>query len=1213
MGLTGRSAGGGTRRLGDFVLLEELGRGGMGVVYRARQEALGRIVALKMLPSFAGLDRDAVARFRREAESAARISHPGIVPVFAVGEDEGTYYYAMELVDGPPLDAALGELEGRNPSRLLNSIAVETSLGERCPAFLESRWVDAPRGARYAVSCAAIAVDLANALSVAHRANIIHRDLKPSNLLLGAAGRPMIVDFGLARDQTAVGLTQSGDTVGTPSYMAPEQAYGQRDLDARVDVYGFGATLYEMLTLQPPFDGAHAADIMRRIIEEEPVPVRSLNSRVPRDLATIVHKCLAKDRDARYPAMEGVEHDLRAFLQSRSIAAQAPSLWRRSVGFASRHRRGMGVAAVTTVVLSLGGVVADMWNGTRRREEGRTQLDKAREEIVLHANLDAAQECYGRANQLLGEESAIIAARFDHLNAAFAAWYDKPDKRVWLERLLGTVAPELRTPEWSMLQRRLHGESQCQLQGHLLDSETTIELRRFDGSRFVAVEEGWPSDGKLAAGHYLVQLDRVGLVPAATAFTVERDTKHDVFVPELMVGTVEEDEVVIAQADDRARVFALAKTELSGAEFAHLMSGLTPAQRAEFAAVEANGDALPVRNLTFRQARSLAALAGGHLPSLAEFKLAARASAPAAAMTYPWGTTFVDRLVNADPARSSQPDPVDSRADGASPFGVLHLVGNVAEIVSGAIDGVPRQAGGDHLSRPDQVRIDAAEPIVDLDAPLRRGGVRVARFVYPPDATERTAAADAESRLGALWRDGSVAVIHDWDFDAEGGARLTLRLSKYHVDGERKLDLPLATPGFLQAGALLCHLGSEPTEPVRELGVGGEMSLLRIDTDALTPRQLFRVEVKTALTPLSGLLGRADGYVLQVPLKANGTTPMCSRVALPPGCRVDDVDPAPTRQYVEKGRPILIWEFGVDGGGVRTFSGVVRFRKDGWLCGQWPTKAEAMGAVGELFGALRARDNGALRQLLAPTFTLLPSNVSGQHLVGAGRTAHEWFDNVRFVDVTAVGSVVTADLLADWHVTDQGVERKAANWPLRVHWQRVGDHARFLQVTPAARGDSGRLEDGVYLQDELLLRIEPSSEVTLSRTVGHLASVQVELQSQPRKPYFIMVLGQYEEHDSDEDAIWQRLSDGFDLIGGDKRCLGREKAKVCDHPAQREEWSCATAVGYTRERWLRVSAGRRRLLIRMVAVSRMSEEAAAAEFEGARPWFDAVLPRVGLQ
>jgi serine/threonine protein kinase len=221
------------RRFGEFLIERELGRGGMGVVLLATQESMGRKVAIKMLPSFAGLDPAAVGRFRREAEATGRLSHPGIVPVHSVGEHDGTHYFVMDYVEGPPLDRLLDALRTRRPEQLRSSLVEEAQLGESFPTLREA---GTGTGNAYVRSCARLIADVANALGAAHRERIVHRDLKPNNILIHPAGRPVLVDFGLARDEQSLELTKSGEQVGTPAYMAPEQAAGGRTSDARVDI-----------------------------------------------------------------------------------------------------------------------------------------------------------------------------------------------------------------------------------------------------------------------------------------------------------------------------------------------------------------------------------------------------------------------------------------------------------------------------------------------------------------------------------------------------------------------------------------------------------------------------------------------------------------------------------------------------------------------------------------------------------------------------------------------------------------------------------------------------------------------------------------------------------------------------------------------------------------------------------------------------------------
>ena len=266
-------------QLGDFVLEREIGRGGMGVVYEARELSLQRRVALKVLPFASVLDAKQIARFRNEAQAAAQLHHPHIVPVFAVGIDRGVHYYAMQLVEGRPLDQVIEELresprqpaEGRRegPQSVSSEVGHEQP-GEPStePSYLRQRSRD---GATYFQAIAQLGVQAAEALHAAHEFGIVHRDIKPSNLLLESHGKLWVTDFGLARFRHDGTLTRSGDIVGTMRYMSPEQAAGHTALvDHRSDIYSLAATMYELLTLRPAIDGTTAAQLLRAIDQHEP-------------------------------------------------------------------------------------------------------------------------------------------------------------------------------------------------------------------------------------------------------------------------------------------------------------------------------------------------------------------------------------------------------------------------------------------------------------------------------------------------------------------------------------------------------------------------------------------------------------------------------------------------------------------------------------------------------------------------------------------------------------------------------------------------------------------------------------------------------------------------------------------------------------------------------------------------------------------------------
>ncbi len=281
--------------VGGYEILDELGRGGMGVVYKARQKALNRIVALKMVRSHSYAAPKEV-RFRAEAEAVARLQHPNIVAIYDFGEHDGLPFFSMEYVGGGTLAQKLG-------------------------------------GGPVAPDEAARTVEtLARAVHAAHQHGIIHRDIKPANVLLTSDGVPKVSDFGLAKHvEGGESLTNSGDIVGTPNYMAPEQAEGRaRDVGPEVDVHGLGGVLYALLTGQPPFRGATLLDTLEQVRSQEPVPPSRLQPVVPRDLETICLKCLRKDPRARYASAEALADDLRRFLSGARVEARPPGLFERA-------------------------------------------------------------------------------------------------------------------------------------------------------------------------------------------------------------------------------------------------------------------------------------------------------------------------------------------------------------------------------------------------------------------------------------------------------------------------------------------------------------------------------------------------------------------------------------------------------------------------------------------------------------------------------------------------------------------------------------------------------------------------------------------------------------------------------------------------------------------------------------------------------------------
>jgi serine/threonine protein kinase/Flp pilus assembly protein TadD len=350
----------GAEPLGDFLLVREVGRGGMGVVYEAEQRSLGRRVALKVLPFAATMDPRALKRFQNEARAAASLDHPHIVHVHAVGCERGVHYYAMQFVDGQTLAALIADLRRRSgrPAPTEDQPTTSHAHGEAAPlAETAPRAAASTERARldraHYRRVAELGIQAAEALDHAHQLGILHRDVKPANLLVDGRGGLWVTDFGLAQVQSDARLTMTGDLVGTLRYMSPEQALAQRVvIDHRTDVYSLGATLYELLTLEPAFAGNDRQELLRLIAFEEPKAPRRLDKAIPAELETIVLKAMEKNPAERYAAANELADDLRRWLADEPIRAQRAGVLRRLGKWSRRHRAAV-VATVTVLALAL--------------------------------------------------------------------------------------------------------------------------------------------------------------------------------------------------------------------------------------------------------------------------------------------------------------------------------------------------------------------------------------------------------------------------------------------------------------------------------------------------------------------------------------------------------------------------------------------------------------------------------------------------------------------------------------------------------------------------------------------------------------------------------------------------------------------------------------------------------------------------------------------
>jgi serine/threonine protein kinase/Flp pilus assembly protein TadD len=446
------------RQLGDFRILREIGRGGMGVVYEAEQVSLSRRVALKVLPLAATLDERQLQRFKNEAVAAAQLDHPHIVDVLGVGSERGVHYYAMRLIQGrtvahvikdlrlthSELPAAAALASRRNPEAatggLQSPVAGQTS--DYAPPVAEWPAPAAPatvpiagpstersvKSREFFHSVARLAADVAEALDYAHQQGIIHRDIKPSNLMLDGRGKVWVTDFGLAHVQGGKSLTMTGDVVGTLRYMSPEQALAKRVvMDHRTDIYSLGATLYELLTLEPAYAGNDRQELLRQIAFDEPKPPRRINKAMPPEMETIVLKAMEKNPADRYATAQEMADDLRRFLLHEPIRARRPSL-RQRVGKWARRHRGLVLAAAVWLVTALavvggaaGWVVRDRAGhrdeGERQAREALNEAERLQEEEKWYEALSAAKRAEAAlANDLEGErarQARVLHADFE--------------------------------------------------------------------------------------------------------------------------------------------------------------------------------------------------------------------------------------------------------------------------------------------------------------------------------------------------------------------------------------------------------------------------------------------------------------------------------------------------------------------------------------------------------------------------------------------------------------------------------------------------------------------------------------------------------------------------------------------------------------------------------------------------------------------------------
>jgi formylglycine-generating enzyme required for sulfatase activity len=656
-----------------YVILGELGRGGMGVIYKADQLSLKRIVALKMILAGAHAGPTEMARFRAEAEAVARLQHPNIVQIYEVGECDGQPFLSLEFVDGG-------------------------SLARQARATPVS-----PRDA------ALLVATLARAMSAAHQRGVVHRDLKPANILLAADGTPKITDFGLAkRLDLDSGQTQSGAILGTPSYMAPEQAGGRgRAIGPATDVYALGAILYELVTRRPPFKAATPLDTVLQVLSEDPTPPCRLQPKVPRDLEMIVLKCLEKRPESRYPTARQLAEDLERFLNYQAILAKPPGTLSRAGKWLRRQRTNAAVAvAATAVAFALALGVSWRWNRGHHAkvaeltDNGFALLGRAAEEAdepAANGVFDQANEQFIAARALDADDRRATDGLLElHLTRCRRA-LDRGDYDGALRNLLplrGLDREGTRAGEIDACEHRLLGAGSWQIDTEPPGARVVLSRLGADSKPGPAEDLGVTplARREIPMGSYVVRLDLAGCARVSYPMTVERGEDKDLHVRLVPADKVPRGMVYVpagvflsgdpdAGTGRKAFVdgFFIDRTEVTGAdyeEFVRATGSPPPKEWGGAAKCPAKLRNSAVYNVSWFEAVEYARWAGKRLPTDLEWEKAARG---VDGRRYPWGNRFEAHRCTWHDTTSGADLVVGRWPAGASPYGCLDMAGNVWE------------------------------------------------------------------------------------------------------------------------------------------------------------------------------------------------------------------------------------------------------------------------------------------------------------------------------------------------------------------------------------------------------------------------------------------------------------------------------------------------------------------------------------------------------
>lgn len=692
------------KQLGDFRILRQIGRGGMGVVYEAEQVSMQRRVALKVLPLAGLLNEPSTQRFQNEVRAAAALDHPNIVSVYMVGEDRGVHYYAMQLIRGRSLSEVISSLQsirtngGRLDGSSLSRLSRGSSGGEQVQSSSEAstqfggQGLQAPDSEEavetlaraddstiahasrreYYRSVAALGIQAANALQHAHDHGIIHRDIKPANLLLDGSSKLHLTDFGLARIEADAGLTMTGDLIGTLRYMAPEQALAKRVVvDHRADIYSLGVTLYELLALRPAYSAKDRQHLLKQIAFEDPASLRRVDRSIPVELETIVQKAMSKDMAARYGTAKELADDLSAFLEDRPIKAKPPTLgeiigkWTRRNPVLTGAAAVVSIAAVVSLMFMLRAmsVVSVLDQERWARAEALPQIQKYVDQEQFWEALSLAM----KAEEAIPHDPNLLKL-WPEFSVESTVTSDPPGARVFIRKWnaqnldewapLGTTPVKLvRLPKsWSAWKLTKEGYAPLERLRGVPQQEMSFRLEKVDEATQGMVRIGRAENAFLSL---------VGLSNA------ERPTVGEFYIDQFEVTNAQFQEFVDQggygapqywrHLVDEQPTFHL---EAAMSEFVDATGTPGPAGWSDGRCPLGQED-FPVRGVSWFEAAAYAEFAGKRLPSIYHWNQAADL----------WGASFIVPNSNFG---SNGPAPIGSHR-GLGRTGTFDMAGNVKE------------------------------------------------------------------------------------------------------------------------------------------------------------------------------------------------------------------------------------------------------------------------------------------------------------------------------------------------------------------------------------------------------------------------------------------------------------------------------------------------------------------------------------------------------